>query len=826
MYNLVIIRLLRVFKFFKLSYGLQVLLHTLKASSYELTLLLLILLIPLVVFSSLVYAFEYTGTSGQTDFDSIPRTFWWTIVTMTTVGYGDMAPKTWIGQVIGSLCAIISVLIIALPISVIGNNFNLYYAHVRARLKLPKKNRHLLQGRLRGLLRQPAMLSSRDRDRKNITRRNGNSLHLSSPNSMHGGGNLSVMHAQTAPVHNLISYSRRRDRSGAFNHSQMSIGSTASTNSLPTTQQETAGNNLKMVNNNGNTPLTGGATRRINRYTPKPRSKDIINSTVDKMSTVSIPSEMFDETNHKNSTTTTKSDSNNFNSNINCGDVDASTYDHNTLSEQQHPAHQGQYEKNLSENNYSNDAIIRIDSNELSKLDDCDTTTTKGNHDVTTFDIANSDAIKQDEDGNDNTEVVIANDVQISRPAFGVRIDGSQQRQRQRKKTVNLTNLTKSTTPRMRNPCSVFIEDDEEESVGIKELMRRTESENVNVHCCLQSDICNNNDIDGDSTDEDDVDENNKVINIKSLQSTNTDSCNFNRERGQPDTTTPNVAVKELEQSINHQRNIETDENTLLMTSLQNGGLEEEIEKNYLCYAELNFSQKKHNSSRDNRNRSSRLQQPLCACREENESESDNEDNKEVEYCDSSASSESLVLPSVSLSQKELKDHFETHNKFNNNNNNNNITKDSNGSSRKTEPMPFLTTDFSSSTEESTLRRQSMKKMTTVDFDDEQSRVRALSCNERQPQPVVSTLSPSPFKEIFRKISSPPSFFGYSSKNNVIQNGGETRLNNNDRRSLRRSVTEHNFYRSTSADATSSNNILQKQSLSISDIKSLRESGV
>eukprot|EP00111_Clytia_hemisphaerica_P018094 TCONS_00053541-protein len=215
-YNLVIIRLLRVFKFFKLSYGLQVLLHTLKASSYELTLLLLVLLIPLVVFSSLVYAFEFNMTDGETDFDSIPKTFWWTIVTMTTVGYGDMAPKTWIGQVVGSICAIISVLIIALPISVIGNNFNLYYAHVRARLKLPKKNRHLLQGRLRGLLKQPAMLSSRDRDRKNITRRNGGNS-LSMPPA--GNGRLTVDTLSPSPNFML------KRRGAAQTTSQISLSS-------------------------------------------------------------------------------------------------------------------------------------------------------------------------------------------------------------------------------------------------------------------------------------------------------------------------------------------------------------------------------------------------------------------------------------------------------------------------------------------------------------------------------------------------------------------------------------------------------------------------
>lgn len=168
--NLVIIRLLRVFKFFKLSYGLQVLLHTLKASSYELTLLLLMLLIPVVIFSSLVFAIE-SNLQPNGQFTSIPTTFWWCIITMTTVGYGDLTPKTWGGQLVGTVCAIFGILTVALPISVIGGNFSLYYAHVRARLKLPQKNRRHLQVNMHGLLRQTTSLSSRDRDRK-LLRRN------------------------------------------------------------------------------------------------------------------------------------------------------------------------------------------------------------------------------------------------------------------------------------------------------------------------------------------------------------------------------------------------------------------------------------------------------------------------------------------------------------------------------------------------------------------------------------------------------------------------------------------------------------------------------
>ena len=132
------IRLLRLYRFFRLLYGLQVLMHTLKASSYELGLLLLILLIPVVLFSSMMYYVE-NNLDKETKFVSIPASFWWSLITMTTVGYGDLAPTTWPGKIIGGACAVCGVLMVALPISIIGSNFNLYYAHAQARLKLPRK---------------------------------------------------------------------------------------------------------------------------------------------------------------------------------------------------------------------------------------------------------------------------------------------------------------------------------------------------------------------------------------------------------------------------------------------------------------------------------------------------------------------------------------------------------------------------------------------------------------------------------------------------------------------------------------------------------------
>ncbi|RME24086.1 MAG: ion transporter [Candidatus Zixiibacteriota bacterium] len=114
------LRLLRVFRIFKLARYVGeagVLMNALRASRAKITVFLVAVLSIVLIVGSLMYLIE--GSEAQTGFTSIPASIYWTIVTMTTVGYGDIAPQTVLGKFVASVVMIIGYAIIAVPTGIV-----------------------------------------------------------------------------------------------------------------------------------------------------------------------------------------------------------------------------------------------------------------------------------------------------------------------------------------------------------------------------------------------------------------------------------------------------------------------------------------------------------------------------------------------------------------------------------------------------------------------------------------------------------------------------------------------------------------------------------
>jgi len=116
-----IVRLLRVFRILKLFQFLRAteyLVSSIRRSRYKIMVFMMFISLIVIILGSLVYLVE----GPENGFNSIPKGIYWAIITLTTVGYGDITPQTEVGQAIASIVMLIGYAIIAVPTGIITSD--------------------------------------------------------------------------------------------------------------------------------------------------------------------------------------------------------------------------------------------------------------------------------------------------------------------------------------------------------------------------------------------------------------------------------------------------------------------------------------------------------------------------------------------------------------------------------------------------------------------------------------------------------------------------------------------------------------------------------
>ncbi len=117
-----VLRLLRVFRLTRYSSSMGLLLQVLREEGRNIGAALFVLLLLIIMAASLTYLVEQEAQPVA--FGSIPAALWWAVVTMTTIGYGDVVPVTVMGRIFGAIIGIISVGMVALPAGLLASGFS------------------------------------------------------------------------------------------------------------------------------------------------------------------------------------------------------------------------------------------------------------------------------------------------------------------------------------------------------------------------------------------------------------------------------------------------------------------------------------------------------------------------------------------------------------------------------------------------------------------------------------------------------------------------------------------------------------------------------
>ncbi len=116
-----LVRLFRLFKATRYSRSLDTVRHVLQAKRNELVVTVLLIFIVLLLVSSLMFAVEHEAQPEA--FSSIPAAMWWGMMTLTTVGYGDIYPITPLGKFCAMAISLLGVGVLALPTAILGAGF-------------------------------------------------------------------------------------------------------------------------------------------------------------------------------------------------------------------------------------------------------------------------------------------------------------------------------------------------------------------------------------------------------------------------------------------------------------------------------------------------------------------------------------------------------------------------------------------------------------------------------------------------------------------------------------------------------------------------------
>lgn len=168
-----VLRLIRIFKLARYSSAMSILLSVIRQETRAFAAALFVLALLLIVSASMIHFFEQEAQPGK--FESIPHAMWWALITLTTVGYGDIVPVTPGGKVFGAFISVIGIGMVALPAGILASGFS-EKLHARRRdyealVRQALENGEFTRNEIRALQEKQLSSGLSDEDAREILRR-------------------------------------------------------------------------------------------------------------------------------------------------------------------------------------------------------------------------------------------------------------------------------------------------------------------------------------------------------------------------------------------------------------------------------------------------------------------------------------------------------------------------------------------------------------------------------------------------------------------------------------------------------------------------------